>query len=102
MLLHEALDSVLFAVAKDEGDKPQCLYRLRYEQSSGSGQLKQGDGDGIYELPLMYPDLAFNDGTLAPVKEAWIKAAEPSTSEEADSTYMTFEDREGMGDEDDL
>jgi Rab proteins geranylgeranyltransferase component A len=42
-------------------------------------------------------DLAFNDTLLEPVRQIWLQLA---GQQDPESDYMIFEDREGVGDDD--
>jgi Rab proteins geranylgeranyltransferase component A len=96
-ILQAALDAVNLALS--DGAETACLYQLYYEQAIGSA--KSARSDGIFEFLPPLPSLAFNDATLDAVHEAW-KDVMGSTIEEQGLEYMKFQDREGMGDDDDV
>lgn len=50
----------------------------------------------MIQLPDLGPDLALEDSVLRNVKAAWEKIV----GEDVEAGFMIFEDREGMGDED--
>ena len=50
----------------------------------------------MIQLPDLGPDLALEDSVLRSVKAAW----ERIVGEDVEAGFMIFEDREGMGDED--
>jgi Rab proteins geranylgeranyltransferase component A len=92
------LDSLL-AVIAEEGNAPKCLFHLYYEQAyGGPGTTANGN---IFTFPSLLSGLAFNDGVLDPVRQAWI-AATGASPEDAETGYMVFEDREGVGNDDDI
>jgi len=77
---------------------PACLYQLYYEQAATASSSAAFNG-GVFDLPRPPLDLAFKDVSLDPVKEAWKAVMGPLTEGE-DAEYMQFQDREGMGDDD--
>ncbi|KJZ74808.1 hypothetical protein HIM_05717 [Hirsutella minnesotensis 3608] len=96
-LLEEALSSLLKAASSDQ-EQPKCLYRLSYEQRGGSGTLAVEDKIGTFAMAPL--DLAFSDSVLSPVKEAWKLVVAGDTADD-DETYMKFDDREGVVDDED-
>jgi hypothetical protein len=97
-LLEKALSSLLAAVTGSDSESPTVLYKLSYEQTSGSSTSVKVDG-AIVDLPPLPLDLAFNDAVMGQVRAAWdavTKGDEPDGSAE----YMKFEDREGAVDDD--
>jgi len=97
-LLEKALSSLLAAVANGESEAPSALYKLYYEQTSGSSTSVDVDG-AIVDFPPLPLDLAFNDAVMGQVRAAWdavTKGDEPDGS----AGYMKFEDREGAVDDD--
>lgn len=88
----ERLDNALrsFLDASSSGDAPRCLYQLYYEQSRPASQT--GSRDAVFEFPAPSLSLAFDDGSLDAVKEAWRLVVGPDVPE---ADYMTFTDREG-------
>ncbi|KAG6129694.1 hypothetical protein E4U12_004561 [Claviceps purpurea] len=94
-LLDTALAKLITAVPSSPSAK--CLWRLRYEQTCGSGSFSVKDNIGTFGR--FAPDVAFNDSVLVPVQEAWQIAAGPDADT---SSYMRFEDREGVQDDEDV
>ena len=75
------------------------MYQLYYEQTTGSSKSSINGQEFLFSPPLM--DLAFNDSTLVAVQEAWRRVLGPMDQDE-EAEYMKFQDREGMGDDDDV
>ncbi|KAJ4298700.1 Rab proteins geranylgeranyltransferase component A [Collariella sp. IMI 366227] len=94
-ILQLALDGFLRAVS--EGQPPQTLYKLQYDQLAGSQTLVV-EGS-VLTLPAPSFSLSFEDSTLEPVKQTW-KHVMGDAAVEAE--YMTFADREGAVDDDDI
>ncbi|KAF2970676.1 hypothetical protein GQX73_g2887 [Xylaria multiplex] len=95
-VLDIALATLLQAVAAD-GD---VLYKLYYEQANSSRHslvTSQGSAT-VFEFPSPSLGLAFDDESLDTVKEAWKIVMKDDA---LDNAFMQFEDREGMGDDDD-
>ncbi|KAE8450242.1 hypothetical protein EG329_006669 [Mollisiaceae sp. DMI_Dod_QoI] len=84
-LLEAALNTLLATLE----ERPTLLYKLYYEQQADAGST------GSPEASL---DLAFNDGMLDDVESQW-KTVMGDEAEQA--TFMRFEDREGMSNDDD-
>lgn len=83
---NKLLDAALDTFVATLEDKPVLLYKLYYEQQPEAESR---------ETSL---DLAFNDGILDDVESLW----KTVMGEEAEqSTFMRFEDREGMNNDDD-
>ncbi|OHE99757.1 rab protein geranylgeranyltransferase component A [Colletotrichum orchidophilum] len=95
--LEKALASLLSALGNGD-DQPQAIYKVTYEQAGAASSVSADASDVLPSLPL---DLAFSDTALGPVKEAWTKVV-GSAAEDPDIVYMKFEDREGVGDEEDV
>ncbi len=76
---------------------PPILYQLQYEQLAGS-ESSEVDGP-VFTLPAPSSSLAFDDATLEPVREAWKRVMGDAAVE---SEYLTFEDREGAIDDDEV
>ncbi|KAK3336662.1 GDP dissociation inhibitor-domain-containing protein [Cercophora scortea] len=93
-ILHRALESLLIAL-DGEQQRPESLYHLYYEQA-GSSMKRQQDGL-IFGFPPPSLSLSFDDATLGPVREAW-----KVVMGEAGADYMTFPDREGYVDDDEM
>ncbi|KAI0385020.1 GDP dissociation inhibitor [Hypomontagnella monticulosa] len=99
--LEEALDALLAAATPPESVKPVCLYKLQYDQSLSSREpASTTHGDvTTFAFPSPSLNLAFDDSCLEPVKDAWKVVMGDDTPEDA---YMIFEDREGVGDDDEV
>ena len=72
-------------------------FQLYYEQAIPSTGFTQEDK--VFKFAAASTSLAFDDTTLAPVREAW-KLIVGSVSEEEEAEYLKFQDREGMGEDD--
>ncbi|WDK18020.1 rab protein geranylgeranyltransferase component A [Colletotrichum graminicola] len=95
--LEKASASLLSALGDGES-QPQVIYKVAYEQAKAASSASADASDVLPSLPL---DLAFSDAALEPVRQAWAKVAGP-VADDPDTQYMKFEDREGVGDEDDV
>lgn len=84
-----------FLSALGEGQSPEVLYQLQYEQRDGAHGLRT-EGS-VVTLPAPSFSLSFDDSTLEPVKEAWRKVMGGTAAE---AEYMVFADREGAMDDD--
>ncbi|KAL2131620.1 hypothetical protein VTI74DRAFT_4804 [Chaetomium olivicolor] len=93
--LEEALDAFLSAIS--DGQPPPTLCKLQYDQLDGSKALEV-EGS-LVTLPAPSFSLSFDDSTLEPVKEAWKHVMGDAA---VDAEYMTFTDREGAMDDDDV
>ncbi|TWU75143.1 Rab proteins geranylgeranyltransferase component A [Metarhizium rileyi] len=89
-LLDKALSSFLDAISTPEPVK--CLWRMSYEQTTGTGSFSAKESIGAFD-PIT-ADLAFNDSTLTAVNEAcqFVGGVE-------EEEYMKFDDREGVNDD---
>lgn len=94
--LEQALQDLLRAVS-EEGQIPQCLYELYYEQVGGS--LETRVSDSIFEFPSSMLSLTFDDTIMSNVQLAWKKVM-GDVGAETDE-YMVFPDRNGGMDADD-
>ena len=95
-VLEFALQSFLAAVGADQ--TPDVLYQLYYEQLTSSNDTKQ-DGS-LIDLPVTPPSLIFDDSILDSVKQAWkVVVGDAAAAEEE---FMTFPNREGAEEEDDV
>lgn len=83
---------------------PSCLYQLYYEQqssrSSPTAPASQPESQYL-DFPTPSVSLTFDDTTLEPVRQAWARIM-GHPAEDDDVQFMVFEDREGVGDDDDL
>lgn len=116
------------ALLADEGSPPLSLYKLRYEQGEGTAGKDKADGakqsrdtanatPALFTFPAPSLSLAFDDAQLGAVREAWelvagpgergeqVAAGQPEEGEAREAgeevEYMVFQDREGVGEEDD-
>lgn len=99
--LESALENLLATTTSVESPTtPVCLYKLQYEQSLSAREALRTAGDGISTLAFPSPslNLAFDDGCLGAVQNAWKLVIGEDAS---DDEYMIFQDREGMADDDD-
>jgi Rab proteins geranylgeranyltransferase component A len=94
-VLERALDAFVGATSEDKA--PQVLYQLQYEQQAGSDGSEVEDS--VFTFPAPSSSLSFNDSTLDPVHEAWKKVMGDAA---VDAEYLTFADREGAMDDDDV
>jgi hypothetical protein len=98
-LLSSALTALLATVAGD-AEPATALYQLYYEQRGAKAATLDVEGNiATFGLPLL--DLAFNDKTLDPVRQAWELAMGPEAKNE-EVEYLAFDDREGVNDDDDV
>ncbi|KAI3557490.1 rab protein geranylgeranyltransferase component A [Colletotrichum abscissum] len=95
--LEKALASLLSALGDSE-HKPQAIYKVAYQQAHAAASNSADASEVLPSLPL---DLAFSDTALEPIKDVWTKVMGPA-AEDPDIVYMKFEDREGVGDEEDV
>lgn len=85
-ILDAALDAFFASL---EEPRPSLLYKLYYQQ--------RAEGEGTSGEASI--DLAFNDGILDDVENIW-KTVMGDEFDQA-TTFMRFEDREGMNNDDD-
>ncbi|MCJ1284844.1 Rab proteins geranylgeranyltransferase component A [Xylographa opegraphella] len=89
-LLDIAIQKFFMTFAEEE--RPSTLWKLQYSQQQPhqehESQPKIDINDGINSFPESGTDLAFDDSTLATVREAWNKISGDTEG------YMQFEDRE--------
>ncbi|KAI0113898.1 GDP dissociation inhibitor-domain-containing protein [Hypoxylon sp. NC0597] len=99
--LGSALDALLAAATPIDSPKPVCLYKLQYEQSLSARKPSRTTRGGVstFAFPSPSLNLAFDDGCLEAVKDAWKLVMGGEASEDE---YMVFQDREGVGDEDEV
>ncbi|KAI0204264.1 rab protein geranylgeranyltransferase component A [Astrocystis sublimbata] len=100
-VLEVALKALLQAMSTGIENGVEILYKLFYEQAtSGREPVVTTQGTStVFEFPAPSLGLAFNDGILSAVQEAWKVVTK---GEALDDEFMKFEDREGMGDDDDV
>ncbi|CRK21957.1 hypothetical protein BN1708_003538 [Verticillium longisporum] len=100
-ILDCALSSLLAAFSGPEAAQElSSIYQLRYEQAHSS-QSSTTDEEGLVLLPTLPLDLAFTDSTLKPVEAAWAKIMASAAGPDGPVEYMKFEDREGVGEDED-
>lgn len=94
------LDLALTALLQAITDSADVLYKLYYEQATSSREplTTLRGGATVFEFPSPSLSLAFDDGSLDAVHEAWKLVMKHEAVSDA---FMQFEDREGMGDDDD-
>jgi Rab proteins geranylgeranyltransferase component A len=96
----QALDTALTALLQAVTPTAAILYKLYYEQTTSTRQslvTSQG-GATVFEFPSPSLGLAYDDESLDAVKEAWKLVMK---DEAHDDSFMKFEDREGLEDDDD-
>jgi hypothetical protein len=89
-IMRAALKTFLATAENGEAKKLYCLY---YEQK----ELAPAAEHDKFDMSL---DLAFNDAMLDDVERQWKSIIEDDKAEES-ATFMQFEDRQGMTDDDD-
>jgi len=100
--LTDAVNTLAFTA--DENAPPRTLWSLFYVQTgtpvSASTSLPVDlDGSGhVMKFPPASLDLAFDDGLIGCVRAAWKKIMGPECE---DASFMQFEEREGVGDDED-
>lgn len=92
LAVSELLKTVANSSETSTDAAPEELYRLTYTQEYVIQTSRQYEGTVLKPTGM---DLAFDDSMLDSVEDVWRKIVGP----EADS-FMTFEDREGTGDDD--
>lgn len=70
---------------------------MYYEQ--GASSVDEQTDDLVFGFPHASPSLSFDDSILESVQEAWRQVMDKAA---VDADYMTFEDREGANDEEDM
>jgi len=84
-----------------EPEAPQVLWSLRYQQcspehpSTDSDQVIDSREDGFVRLPSAPLDLVFDEAILDTVKSAWERILGGDAQD-----FLVFEDRNGMGEDD--
>ncbi|KAI8962650.1 GDP dissociation inhibitor-domain-containing protein [Daldinia sp. FL1419] len=99
--LESALSDLLVAATPPENSVPVSLYKLQYEQSLSAREPSTTTHEGTHTFAFPSPslNLFFDDGCLDPVKEAWKLVMGDAA---AKNGYMVFQDREGVGDDDEV
>ncbi|KAJ8121308.1 hypothetical protein ONZ43_g2206 [Nemania bipapillata] len=99
-LSSHALDSALIALLQAVMPTAAILYKLYYEQAitARNSSVTSQSGAIVFEFPSPSLGLAYDDESLDAVKEAWRLVMKDEAS---DDSFMQFEDREGLGDDDD-
>lgn len=90
--LQKVVASLLERVHEDL--PPPVIWRMQYEQRHPVVQRQQED-NGVIKLASISSSLALEDEVLDDVKAAWRK-----TTGGEEATFMQFDAREGIGDED--
>jgi hypothetical protein len=85
--------------------KPKILYSVYYEQRPGLSV--NSHEENMCGLGCLSLDLAFDDTTLDNVEDAWravmgVTAGDQVSQADVIGTYMKFEDREHVAEEDDF
>ncbi|KAI0101230.1 GDP dissociation inhibitor-domain-containing protein [Daldinia grandis] len=99
--LESALGDLLAAATPEGSSTPVCLYKLQYEQSLSAREPSSITREEIrtFAFPSPSLNLFFDEGCLGPVKDAWkLVMGDTASGDE----YMVFEDREGVGDDDEI
>ncbi|KAL2259140.1 hypothetical protein VTK26DRAFT_7312 [Humicola hyalothermophila] len=94
-LLKQALNAFVEAISEDQ--PPHILYQFQYDQSGGPRDMRV-EGS-VVTLPAPNLSLAFDDASLEPIHETWKRVVGDAAVE---GEYMTFSDREGAMDDDDV
>ncbi|KAI0971953.1 rab protein geranylgeranyltransferase component A [Xylaria arbuscula] len=95
----DLLDRALTALLQVVKPTADVIYKLFYEQATSSRQsLVMHGSTTVFEFPSPSLSLAFEDGNLEAVEEAWKLIMKEQASDES---YMQFESREGIADDDD-
>jgi len=97
----DILNRALTALLETMAPSACALYKLSYEQAASDRQpiLTPQHSATVFEFPSPSLGLSFDDTTLDAVRDAWKLVMKDDALDDA---YMAFEDREGMGDDDDL
>lgn len=91
--LNQAVAYLLESV--DEQPTPSVLWNLQYEQRvPQSRQIHIDESNGTIVLPPLSLDAVLEDIVLDDVKKAW-----QQLTGESEETFMVFEARDGMGDD---
>ncbi|KAI0487258.1 GDP dissociation inhibitor-domain-containing protein [Xylaria cf. heliscus] len=96
----DILDMALTALLQAMAATADVLYKMYYEQAASARKstvTSQGSVT-VFEFPSPSLGLAFDDGSLDDVKKAWKIVMK---DEVLDEGFMKFENREGVGDDDD-
>ncbi|XXH02389.1 R8 protein [Hypoxylon texense] len=99
--LESALSDLLAAVPLSDGQTaPACLYKLQYDQSLSArvASVTERGSVSTFAFPSPSLSLAFDDGCLDTVRDAWKLVVGDDAPEDE---YMVFQDREGVADDDD-
>ncbi|KAI1115519.1 GDP dissociation inhibitor [Nemania sp. NC0429] len=94
------LDLALTALLQVVMPTADVLYKLYYEQAMSARQpsVTPHDSATVFEFPSPSLGLAFDDESLNAVQEAWKLVLK---DEALHNSFMKFDDREDIGDEDD-
>jgi Rab proteins geranylgeranyltransferase component A len=94
-----AVESLLFLVDSDESET-KVLWNMYYEQlgTPGPSEASKDKLDRLFSFPPSSLDLAFDDGVMETVRDAWRFVL----GEEAkDEDFLSFLDRDGEESEED-
>ncbi|KAI1311205.1 rab protein geranylgeranyltransferase component A [Xylaria venustula] len=96
----DILDRALAALLQAVTPTADVVYKLFYEQAISSRQplVTSHGSTTVFEFPSPSLSLAFDDGNLDAVEETWKLIMKEQV---LDESYMQFEDREGIVDDDD-
>ncbi|KAF2434865.1 hypothetical protein EJ08DRAFT_627082 [Tothia fuscella] len=90
-----AVDCLLRQVAAEP--VPKVLWTMQYEQHAGSWQEDEAvEHEGVITMKPSSLDLVFDENILSEVESAWKKVLGDDAG-----TFLTFEDRNSVGDDDD-
>jgi hypothetical protein len=89
-LLDLAVKSLLYQVDSDESETV-VLWNMYYEQR-GVPERSEASKDGLFSIPPSSLDLAFDDGVMETVRDAWRFVL---GDEAKDEDFLCFPDREG-------
>jgi hypothetical protein len=91
------LDRAVAALLDSVGEQlaPKVLWRLRYQQRTTKSQLSIAIDDGTIMLPALSRGLALDDSITDEIRSIWSKI-----TGEAEESFMNFDAREGLEDED--
>lgn len=94
-LLGLAVKSLLYLVDSDESET-KVLWNMYYEQRVPASEAPQ---EGVFSFPPSTLDLAFDDGVVETVRDAWRFVL---GDEAKDEDFLCFPDREGEESEEDM
>lgn len=100
--MSKLLEAVGPATLESAGKAPEVLYSVHYEQCQTFPGTASNTTERIYEFPSFPVDLAFDDGVLNNVEDAWNNIMKHMTVDDTaqESQFMVFADRAGTEAED--